>query len=107
YATGNYSLSKLEKELYEKGLRTRITEKEVDGKKIKKGGKKVGMSKIHQLLQNPFFYGKMRWKGGVLPAKHEPITTKDTFDKVQTILRRKTKNPHLAKHNPLFKSKIQ
>src|SRR3989344_701851 len=94
YATGNYSLSRLEKELYEAGLRTR-------------SGKKLGMSKIHMLLQDPFFYGKMRWNNEIHPAKHAPLISKDVFDKVQTILRRKTKNPHMQKHNPLFKSKIQ
>lgn len=93
YATGNYSIARLEKELYEAGLRTR-------------NGKKLGMSKIHTLLQYPFYYGKMRWKGEVLPAEHEPIINKALLDKVQILLRRKTKNPHYFKHNPLFKSKI-
>lgn len=106
YATGNYSLSRLQKELYEAGLRSRTWEKEVDGKKIQKGGKRVPISKIHTMLQDPFYYGKMRWKGEVFPAEHASIIDKPLFDKVQVLLRRKTKNPHYSKHNPLFKSKI-
>lgn len=94
YATGNYSLTKLYKALHDKGMRSR-------------SGKRVPLSKIHSMLQDPFYYGKMRWKGVVYPALHEPLIEKDVFDKVQTLLRRKTNSPHLAKHNPLFKSKIQ
>ena len=94
YATGNYSIARLEKELYEAGMRTR-------------GGGKLGMSRIHAMLQEVFYYGKMQWNGTLYAGKHEPLVSKDMFDKVQSILRRKTKNPHLAKHNSLFKSKIQ
>ena len=93
YATGNYSLKRIEKELYDAGLRTR-------------SGKMLHKSKIHTLLQDPFFYGKMRWLGMIHDGKHEPLIKKDLFDKVQTILRRQTKNPKYQKHNPLFKSKI-
>lgn len=93
YATGNYSISRLEKELYQTGMRTR-------------GGYKLGMSRIHTMLQEVFYHGKIQWNGKFYTGKHEPLISKDTFDKVQSILRRKTKNPHLAKHNSLFKSKI-
>ena len=93
YATGNYSLSRIEKELYEAGLRSR-------------SGKMLGVSRIHLLLQNPFYCGKISWNEQVYNGKHEPIIKKDVFDKVQILIKRKTLNPHLAKHNPLFKSKI-
>ena len=90
---GNYSIARLEKELYEAGLRTR-------------SGGKLGMSRIHTLLQDTFYHGKIRWVEKTYPGKHEPLITKDTFDAVQNILRRKTKNPHHAKHISLFRSKI-
>lgn len=93
YATGNYSLARLEKELYEAGLRTR-------------SGKRLGMSRIHVLLQDPFYYGKMRWKTEVYDGKQEVLINKDAFDKVQTILKRKIKNPHFRKHNSLLKAKV-
>src|SRR3989344_3723295 len=93
YATGNYSLSKLEVALYEEGLRTR-------------SGKKLGISRIHLLLSEPFYYGKIRWNNELYQGKQEALIDKDVFDKVQTILKRKTKNPHWTKHNSLFKAKI-
>ncbi len=94
YATGNYSLIRLEKEFYDEGLRT-------------KSGKRLRKSKIHTMLQDPFFYGGMRWVGQTYPdGRQDPLIKKDLFDKVQMILRRKTKNPKYQKHNSLFKSKI-
>lgn len=93
YATGNYTLSRLEVELYEAGLRTR-------------SGKKLGISRIHLMLSEPFYYGKICWNNDITQGKQEALISKDIFDKVQTILKRKTKNPHFATHNSLFKAKI-
>ncbi len=93
YATGNYSLYKLEDELYKAGLRTR-------------SGKKLGISRIHLLLSDPYYYGKIRWNNDVTQGKQEPLIRKDVFDKVQSILKRKLKNPLYTKHNSLFKAKI-
>ncbi len=94
YATGNYSIIRLEKEFYDEGLRT-------------KSGKRLRKSKIHTMLQNPFFYGGMLWMGVTYPnGRHEALINKDLFDKVQLILKRKIKNPKYQKHNSLFKSKI-
>lgn len=94
YATGNYSISRLEKEFYDAGLRT-------------KSGKRLRKNRIHILLQDPFYQGKLRWMGQIYDnGKQEPLINKDLFDKVQMILRRKIKNPKYQKHNSLFKSKI-
>lgn len=94
YATGNYSLARLESELYKAGLRSR-------------SGKKVCMGWIHRLLTDPFFYGKIRWKREIYRGEHEPIISKELFDIVQRLLKRKIQAPHYTKHNPVFKSKIR
>jgi len=93
YASGNYSISRLEVELYETGMRSRT-------------GRKLGMSSIHRFLSDVFYIGKIRWMKQVYPGKHNPLVSKDLFDKVQVILRRQLKNPHFAKHNALLKSKV-
>lgn len=93
YATGNYSLSRLEVELYEAGMRSRT-------------GKKLGISSIHRLLSDPFYIGKIRWMGQVYPGQHKPLVSRDLFDKVQTVLRRQLKNPHFTKHDHLLTSKV-
>ncbi len=93
YATGNYSIARLERELYDKGVR-------------QPSGARLHMSRIHELLQDPFYYGKIRWMGKIYDAKHEPIIDKDVFDKVQKTIRRSVGKPHFLKHNALFKNKI-
>jgi hypothetical protein len=62
--------------------------------------------RIYVILLNPFYCGKMRWKGVVSEGAHEPLISKELFELVQTILRRKTKNPSRRKHTPVFKAKI-
>ena len=93
YSTGNHSLQSLEDEMYKIGLRST-------------NGNKVLQSRIYELLQDPFYYGKMRWKNEVYPAKHEPLITKDLFEKAQAILKRRGKNVITTKHNYLFQGKI-
>ncbi len=63
-------------------------------------------SRIYNLLQDPFYCGKMRWDGEIYPAKHEPLITKDLFEKAQSILKRRGKTALSTKHNYLFMSKI-
>src|SRR3989344_283976 len=58
------------------------------------------------MLQDPFCFGKMLWKGKLYQGKHEPLISKDTYDKVQVILKRKIQNPHFTKHTHLFKAKM-
>jgi hypothetical protein len=45
----------------------------------------VGQSQIETMLKNPFYYGVMKYDGGLYPHKYEPIINKSTFDKVQRI----------------------
>ena len=93
YATGNYSLTRVSNELYKMGMRGR-------------SGKRVPENRIYEYYKDPFYYGKMRWKGEIYRATHEPLITKDLFDKVQVTLKRKVNNPHYSKHNQIFKAKV-
>ena len=89
YATGNYSLTKLVGEMYKEGLRTR-------------GGFKLVKSRLHDILGDPFYVGKLRWNGEVSPGKHVRLIEDEIFDKVQKLLKSKT-TPKYNKHNFLFK----
>ena len=93
YATGNYSLSRLELEMHNMGLRER-------------SGKRMLFKRIYVILSNPFYCGRMRWKGVLSEGAHEPLISKEIFELTQTILRRKTKNPSRRKHTPVFRAKI-
>ena len=45
----------------------------------------VGQSQIEVMLRNPFYYGVMKYNGGLYPHKYEPIISKKMFDMVQII----------------------
>ncbi len=63
------------------GLRTRKTKKT--------GDKPLSLSSIYKIFSNPFYYGWFEYKKQLYKGNHEPIITKEEFDKVQLLLRRK------------------
>ena len=93
YATGDYSLNKLSKEMYERGLRTLA-------------GNRLVKSRLASLLSDPFYYGEMKWNKEIYQGNQEAIITKDLFDKTQEALRRKNA-PKYSKHSYLLKGLIQ
>ena len=93
YSTGNYSTPELVNVMYKEGLRNRT-------------GKKVGKTRLYDLLSDPFYYGNMKWNEQVFPAKHKAMITKDLFDLVQEKMNRKFKIPRYQKHLPVFKAKM-
>lgn len=53
-----------------------------------KGNKNLSLSNIYIILQNPFYYGTFEYGGNWYTGKHEPIISKELFDKVQEQLKR-------------------
>jgi site-specific DNA recombinase len=45
---------------------------------------------IRRFLRNPFYYGHFEYAGERYEGKHEPIISKELFDRVQKVLERKT-----------------
>jgi len=94
YSTGNYSLISLREKLYEEGLRTR-------------GGSKLSKSRLEDMLRDPFYCGFMRWNDVVYGnGLHEPLVSKELFDKVQFMLTRK-QAPHYKRHIFQFSKMIE
>ncbi len=93
YSTGNYSTGSLVHIMHKRGLRNRE-------------GQKVGKSRMYDFLSNPFYCGKIEWKGQTYPGKQEPLITEELFDSVQEKLNRKFSQPMHRKHLPLFKGKV-
>jgi site-specific DNA recombinase len=89
YDSGNYSLKLLVGTMKEKGLRTHF-------------GRPLVKSQLHRLLSNPFYIGKMTWKGKLYDGKHEPLIGVELFERVQERMKRK-RTPKYSKHNPVFK----
>lgn len=73
YATGNYSIIELQDWLAEKGI-------------LSRNGTTLGHSVIDTILNNPFYYGLIRWHGVSKMGKHKPIITKELFDTCQYVL---------------------
>lgn len=73
YATGNYSMKSLAKEMNNRGLRSR-------------SGMKMTTSQMHKVLRNPFYCGTMIVKGKEYPHKYEHIISRYLFDKVQEVI---------------------
>ena len=76
YATNNYSYFNLGQYLFEKGLKTA-------------NGKPLAHSTIHQIITNPFYYGKMRWNNEERMGKHEPLIDEALFKHCQLIAAQK------------------
>lgn len=56
-------------------------------------GKKPCLSKIYHTFTNPFYYGYFRYKGEIYKGNHEPMITKQEFDKAQVLLGNKKPQP--------------
>lgn len=77
YSKGNYSLKEITNLLFEEGFRS-------------KGGGRYYKSSIYKILSNTFYYGLMLNKDNYYQGTHEPIISKEIFDKVQLVLRGKS-----------------
>ncbi len=80
FASGKYSVITLTEEMRKRRLRS-------------KRGNLLTNSAMHFTITNPFYYGKMRTKEGLLPHRYEPIISEGLFFKVQKILNERQKCP--------------
>ena len=80
YASGEYSLKALTAKAFELGLRH------------SRGDRKMTKSELHRLLKNPIYVGDFRWLGKVHRGSHEPLASRETFDRVQDVLEGKAAN---------------
>jgi site-specific DNA recombinase len=76
YATGDWSTLRLADKMEEMGLRN-------------SNNHKIMTSRIHILLQDPFYVGNMKFRGKVWEGAHEPLVNLELFDEVQRRLKRK------------------
>ena len=79
YATGNYSLSRLHEELSDKGLTSRPTPR--------RPARPTTLSALGDMLKNRYYTGTVTYGGVEYQGKHEPLIDKDTFSRVQQVLR--------------------
>lgn len=74
-ASENYSMKELVQQFYERGFRS------------KKTGGKVSKSHLYNIINNPFYYGEFYWGGVLHKGTHEPLVTKQLWDKANEVLK--------------------
>ncbi len=86
YATGEWSLRRLYDEMNKRGLRTRK-------------GTKLCLSQFAEMLQHNIYVGMVRWGSEEHPGIHEPLVTREVFEKVQHVFQEHDKAaPRLRTH---------
>lgn len=81
YATGLYSLDSLREKAEADGLLAGDFREHSRLEKLTR-------STIHKLLSNPFYYGDFVWVKAIYKGAHEPLITRELWDKVQAVLGR-------------------
>jgi site-specific DNA recombinase len=79
YAAGFVSLKRLGRELSEMGLRSA-------------NGGTLAASYLREMLENPFYIGRLRWNGKDYPGRHPALIDEALFQTVQDVLRARHKN---------------
>src|SRR3990167_5739912 len=74
YATGSATLDNLAVMLENAGV-------------MSKGNRRIHISRISFVLQNPFYYGHFRYASEVYEGNHFPLISKSLYDKANAVLR--------------------
>lgn len=77
-ATGKYSLRELLRIMTEKGL-------------VSRRGRPMGISSFYNMLNNPFYTGRIRYYDELLPGRHSAIVDDDLFIESKISLRKRNK----------------
>ena len=94
-ATGHYSLSQVSKKAYSEGLVYRKT------------NAKISKSVVHKILKNLIYYGSFIWDGKLYKGTHEPIISKELFDRVQEVMKEKgRRRTRQQKHHWAFQGML-
>ena len=73
----------------------------------KRAKRPLSYSNIHRILTNPFYLGLFVYKGEIFQGSHPPIINKELFDKVQEILKLRSRPSYDRKHYFVFRGFIR
>ncbi len=85
-ATGQYSLSKLKRDLYLRGLRSA------------RAGNELGKEAMARVLRNPIYFGDFVWNEKTYRGIHTPLIDRGLYERVQESMGF-TQKPKLTKHD--------
>jgi site-specific DNA recombinase len=69
-------------------------------KMVSRSGKRIHITRITFILQNPFYTGLFRYAGEIHEGKYEPIIAKKLFDRVQEVLKQRGRPRHKTAIEP-------
>ncbi len=81
FATGAYSLTEMREKFFEHGFRSSRSDR-------------FHLQTTKNILENPFYYGVFPLKGELHQGSHQPMITKELYDKIQSIIRDKGKGKY-------------
>ena len=73
----------------------------------KRSKKPLAISNVHRILTNAFYYGVFFYKGELFHGAHEPIISKELFDKVQDVLKTRSKQTLYQNRYFVFRGRIR
>ncbi len=85
YASGQYNLPQLRALVASWGLVTR-------------SGKPPALASVKRLLMNPFYVGLFRYDGELYEGSHEPLISRELFERVQEVMARRGRAKAKRKH---------
>jgi DNA invertase Pin-like site-specific DNA recombinase len=96
YATGKFSLEEVSEKANDAGLL------------MPRSKRPLNKQKLHRILRGRLYYGEFVWKGRLYKGIHEPIVTRELWDRVQAMLDdRGKKKLRKVKHKLAFSGLIQ
>jgi hypothetical protein len=78
YATGDWSMTQLHRELTARGLTTRATPR--------RASKPIRLSSLQRILTNPYYKGDITYHGVTYRGQYTPIVPVEVWAQVQTVL---------------------
>ena len=94
YSRNQSRLEDISRFLFDKGIRTKASNRWQS-----EGGRPWKRDQITAFLSNPFYCGLFRYAGELFEGKHTPIISKQLFDKVQVVLKERSK-PQIRTKEP-------
>ena len=95
YATGTIS------------LREAARKARANGMAFRKSGSPVPVSTVHAVLRTRIYMGEFEWNSRVYEGKHQPLVSREVWDRVQGVLNgRHAKKHRRAKHDFAFSGLI-
>ncbi|MDQ6891130.1 MAG: recombinase family protein [Acidobacteriota bacterium] len=86
FATGSYS------------LRTLAQKAQEDGLSYRKSGQRMPPNTLQKLLRKRIYTGDFDFNGTTYHGSHDPLTTKDTWERVQEVLDGRNQQPRRTTH---------